>query len=150
MARKLPIVQRDIRWITLGTLLGGIAMWLLAGLWHSVIMAAFYSNEAGADHEGTGIILLAYLILGFLMAYLFPLVVRGDRPVAQGLKFGAIVGVLWVFPHELAMAGAHGESLLYVLKNGAWHVVEQGFGGLLMGRLYARMVVGRTPSSSRK
>lgn len=43
------------------------------------------------------------------------------------------MGITWVFPHELAMAGAHaGTSIPYVFQNSAWHLVEQGLGGLVI------------------
>lgn len=128
----------NVKKLALATLAGGAAMWLLAGLWHKLIMAQFYAHETEATHEGTGIILVAYLVLGVLMAYMYPLGYKGGRPAVEGLRFGIVIGLLWVFPHELAMAGAHGESILYVLKNAAWHVVEQGVGGIVVGLIYGR------------
>jgi membrane protein CcdC involved in cytochrome C biogenesis len=119
-------------------LAGSVSMWLLAGLWHEVVMARFYAEHAGASHEGTGIIFLAYFVLGGLMAYLYPLVYREGRPLAEGLKFGILIGILWVFPHDLAMAGAHGDSISYVFRNTAWHMVEQGLGGMIIGLIYGR------------
>ena len=74
------------------------------------------------------------------MAYVYPLGYKGKKPVWEGLRFGMIMGVLWVFPHELAMAGAHGDSLAYVFKNAAWHLVEQGVGGIVIGLVYGRKV----------
>jgi len=120
------------------TILGGIGMWGLAGIWHELVMATFYSEAMEATHEGTGIILLAYLVLAVLMAYLYPLVNQGNTPWKEGLRFGVIIGVPWVFPHELAMAGAHGNPISYVLKNGLWHMVEQGVGGMIIASIYAR------------
>lgn len=67
--------------------------------------------------------------------------------MAQGAKFGALVGLLWVLPHGLAMAGAHGTSVVYVLKNSLWHVFEQGLGGAVFASLLGarrRTVVGGT------
>jgi hypothetical protein len=61
------------------------------------------------------------------------------RPAVEGLRFGVLIGLLWVFPHELAMAGAHGDSISYVLKNAAWHVVAQGVGGIFIGLLYGKV-----------
>ena len=101
-------------------------------------MAAFYKAETHATHEGTGIIFLAYLILGLLMAYIYPLGYKEGKPVMEGLRFGIIIGILWVFPHELAMAGAHGESLSYVFKNAAWHMLEQGAGGIVIAQIYKK------------
>jgi hypothetical protein len=122
----------------LATLAASITMWLLAGLWHELLMAKFYAGETDATHEGTGIIFIAYMVLSILMAYLYPLVYRGGRPIAEGLRFGIVIGLLWVFPHELAMAGAHGGSISYVFKNAAWHMIEQGAGGTIIGLIYRR------------
>ncbi|MDH5786428.1 MAG: hypothetical protein OEZ16_12590 [Chromatiales bacterium] len=119
-------------------LLTAITMWLLAGLWHKVIMAQFYIDETAATHEGTGIIFLAYLILAGLMLLLFPRKPWFKNNLLSGLLFGAVIGLLWVFPHELAMAGAHGEPLGYVFFNAVWHMVEQGAGGIVIAMLYGR------------
>ena len=121
-------------------------MWILAGLWHELVMARFYASETDATHEGTGIIFLAYMVLGVLMAYIYPLGYRGGKPVFEGVKFGAIIGLLWVFPHELAMAGAHGDSITYVFKNSAWHMIAQGVGGVVIGLLHGRCQVATTKS----
>lgn len=126
----------NVKRLALATLAGGVGMWVLAGIWHELILAPFYAHATGATHEGTGIILIAYLVLGVLMAYIYPLGYRGGRPVREGLRFGMVIGVLWVFPHELAMAGAHGEPLAYVFQNAAWHLVEQGVGGIIIALIY--------------
>ncbi len=120
------------------SLAGGIFMWLLAGLWHGVIMARFYTAETHAAHEGTVIIFIAYMVLACLMAYLYPLLYKEGAPSVKGLWFGVIIGILWVFPHELAMAGAHSTSIAYVFKNAAWHIVEQGMGGVIIGFVYGK------------
>lgn len=122
-------------------------MWLLAGLWHKLIMVQFYVDKTEATHEGTGIILLAYLILAALMAWLYPRVYKDGQPAIEGLKFGIVIGLLWVFPHELAMAGAHGDSIVYVFQNAVWHIVEQGVGGIVIGVVYDK-TAGTTSLSS--
>ena len=114
-------------------------MWIIAGLWHKLIMVKFYAIETHATHEGTGTILLAYLTLGVLMAYIYPLGYRGGRPAVEGLRFGVVIGLLWVFPHELIIAGAHGDSISYVFRNAAWHMIEQGVGGIIIGLVYGRV-----------
>jgi hypothetical protein len=101
-------------------------------------MAKFYALETQTKHEGTGIIFVAYMVLSTLMVYLYSRLSRGGRPAVEGLRFGIVIGLLWVFPHELAMAGAHGDSISYVLKNAAWHMVEQGAGGIIIGLVYGR------------
>ena len=123
---------------TIAAISSSITMWILAGLWHEVIMSQFYSEEAHATHEGTGIIFIAYLVLGIIMTYFYSPNRTEKRSYITGLKFGAIMGILWIFPHELAMAGAHGTSILYVFKNALWHIVEQGAGGIVIAVILKR------------
>jgi hypothetical protein len=130
-----------IKKLVIATMAAGISMWLLAGLWHEILMDKFYKGETEATHEGTGIIFLAYIVLGILMAYIYPLGYKGGKPTIEGLRFGLIIGLLWVFPHELVMAGAHGDSIFYVIKNALWHMIEQGLGGIIIGTIYGKGVV---------
>jgi len=128
----------NMKKITLATLGSALTMWLVAGLWHEVIMAEFYACATHGSHEGRGIILIGYIILAGLMAYLYPLLDKTGRPLIEGIRFGAIIGLLWVLPHGLVMAGAHGDPIPYIFLNAAWHIVEQGIGGIVIALIYAK------------
>ena len=121
--------------LIIATILGGLGMWIVAGIWHNLIMANLNKN-VHATHDGIGYLLIAYFILSLIMAYIYPLGYKGKKPIFEGLRFGVIIGILWILPHGIAMVGAHGDSLLYVLKNTAWHVIEQGIGGIIVGVIY--------------
>jgi hypothetical protein len=126
--------------IALATLTCGITMWIIAGLWHNLILPAITENVE-AHHEGIGIMLIAYIILAFLMTWLFTLIPSDNStPLLNGLKLGIIAGILWVFPHGLVMAGAHGTSIFYEIKNTLWHIVEQGIGGIVIALFYLKKV----------
>lgn len=127
-----------IKKLLLATLTAGFGMWVIAGIWHNFIMANFYENTH-ATHDGIGFLLIAYLILALIMSYIYPLGYKGGKPVWEGLRFGIIIGILWVFPHGIVMVGAHGDSIIYVLKNGLWHMVEQGLGGMIVGLIYGKI-----------
>ena len=116
------IMTINLKKLLLGTLLGGLGMWIIAGIWHNLIMANLYEH-IHATHEGLGILLVAYFILALLMSYLYSRGYRGKSPLIEGLIFGAIIGLVWVLPHGLAMAGAHNTSIIYVIKNSLWHMV---------------------------
>lgn len=118
--------------LLLPTLAGGFAMWVVGGLWHNLILPIFDSN-AQAHHDGLVIVLISYFILAFLMAYLFLLGYQEHKSVViEGLKMGVVVGILWVFPHGLAMAGTHDTSIVYEIKNTLYHMIEQGIGGIII------------------
>jgi hypothetical protein len=119
-----------IRFI-IAVLVGGFAMWVIAGLWHNLILP-FFSEDIEAHHEGLLLMLIAYFILSLLMTYIYFISYRGGNRVLAGLKIGIVIGILWVFPHGLAMAGAHGTSVLYEINNALWHIVEQGIGGIII------------------
>lgn len=52
------------------TFSSGLSMWILAGLWHNLILPLVNQNIE-AHHEGLVTMLIAYFILAFLMVYLF-------------------------------------------------------------------------------
>ena len=131
-------MKTQARFYIWATIVSAIAMFLIAGLAHEVIFEKFFADNTDAKHEGTGIIFLAYLILAIMMVYLFQNTRNGIQAGIPAFVFGAIIGLLWVFPHGLAMAGAHGESIGYEFINGSWHVVEQGLGGWVIGLVHRR------------
>ena len=129
-----------IKKLILVTLVGGFGMWIVAGLWHNLIMANLY-NDVHATHDGIGLLLIAYFILALLMAYMYPLGYKGNGPLKEGLRFGALIGLLWVFPHGIAMVAAHGDNTIaYVIKNSLWHMVEQGIGGVIIAIIYGKNI----------
>lgn len=117
--------------MALPAFLTALSMWVVAGLWHNLILPGLY-DSLHAEHDGIGVLAIAYVILAILMVYLAPRNLAEAGPT-RWFVYGATIGLLWVFPHGLAMAGAHGGSLTYVFKNAAWHALEQGIGGLVLG-----------------
>jgi len=114
---------------------------VLSGLWHVLLMADFYeSNAAGAVREAPvfWVIGLAYLLVGFIMAYMYPKGYEGGSPIGEGLKFGAIIGLLWWFASNLVLYGALEGTFTVVLVDGGWHLVEQGLAGMAVAMVYGR------------
>jgi hypothetical protein len=132
----------DRKRMFLATIASGLSMWLLAGLWHLVIVPGFYARSTGAEHhEGGWMISVGYVMLAAIMSWAFPRFHRGGNRLLMGLGFGALTGLLWVTPHALVRAGAHasghGAALSYLLINGGWHLVEQGLGGVIIALIFS-------------
>ena len=72
-----------------------------------------------------------------MMAYMYPKGYSGGSPAVEGLKFGIMIGIVWVLPHALirhgAMVSMTGKMLLV---DAIWHLVEQGIAGLIIGLIY--------------
>ena len=128
----------------LAAIAGATAMWITAGIWHEVITLHFSSGVPHASHENVGIIFIAYILLAVLMTFFLRHTRTAANPLVHGIIIGMVVGVLWVFPHTLSLAAAHGEPLVPVATNALWHVFEQGLGGLVimavMGALDRRQI----------
>ena len=125
---------------------GALVMWLLAGAWHEIVASRLYADRIQDEHQGVGLIFLAYCVLALLMTFFLRHARLSQRPLVQGAVLGSVIGILWVFPHELALAAAHGEPLGYVFVNAAWHVVEQGTGGIVIAvSMYVLARVRRPP-----
>ena len=123
----------------IATLTGGLAMWIIGGLWHNLVLPSFNKNIQ-AHHDGIGITLIAYFILAILMVYIYSLIYKGNNSIIEGFKLGVIIGIVWVFPHGLAMAGTHDTSIIYEIKNTLYHMFEQGIGGIIIGLIYGNTI----------
>jgi len=125
--------------VLLSTLVGGFAMWFVGGLWHNLILPLI-NNNVEAHHDGLVIVLISYFVLAFLMSYIFSLSYQaGKSVVIEGLKMGVVIGILWVFPHGLAMAGTHDTSIVYEIKNTLYHMIEQGIGGIVIAFIMIKL-----------
>ena len=60
-----------------------------------------------------------------LMAYLYPKGYSEGSPVGEGLKFGILIGLIWILP-------------LGLILDAVWHLVEEGAGGIVIGLVYGR------------
>ena len=127
--------KRQWKKLIISTTASGLGMWIVGGLWHNLILPNI-NSKLEAHHEGIGIMLIAYFILAFLMAFLYLQINKTNNLITDGLKLGVLIGILWVFPHGLAMAGTHNTSILYEIKNGIYHIFEQGIGGIIISLVF--------------
>lgn len=118
------------QWIT-SSIFSGFIMWVTGGLYHNLIMPAINENTH-PHHEGLGITLIAYILLGLLMSYFYANSKEIGDSLRKGIKIGAIIGILWVFPHGLTMAAVHESSISYQFTNTLYHIIEQGIGGIII------------------
>lgn len=111
--------------------LSGLVMWIVGGLYHNLILPAV-DKQVHPHHEGLGITLIAYILLGLLMSYFYKDSRDNIDSLPKGIRIGTIIGVLWVFPHGLTMAAVHESSISYQIANAGYHVVEQAIGGVIV------------------
>ena len=130
-------MKNKISKLIISTVVGGLGMWIIAGLWHNLILPYFNENVQ-AHEKGIFLMLIGYLILAFIMTYIYSITGFTGKNIIVGLRIGVVVGILWVLPHGLVMAGAHETSVIYEIKNTIWHMFEQGVGGIIIALIYGK------------
>ncbi len=116
-----------------------VVTFLLSGLWHIVLLGDFYkANDVALARAEPNMlfVILGQLILTFLMAVVYPMGYKGGSPVKEGFRFGAIIGLIWLLPWSVMMHGLWNYPLAGVIVDSAWHVVEEGVGGIVIGLVY--------------
>ena len=116
-----------------------VVTFLLSGLWHIVLLGDFYkANDVALARAEPNMlfVILGQLILTFLMAVVYPMGYKGGSPVKEGFRFGAIIGLIWLLPWSVMMHGIWNYPLAGVIVDSAWHVVEEGVGGIVIGLVY--------------
>lgn len=125
----------------MATLAGALSMWIMAGIWHNLILPSA-NKDIHPHHDGIFIGLVAYIILAFLIVYIYSITIDiTNNHVMKGFIVGIIIGILWVFPHGLAMAGVHKTSIIYEIKNTLYHIFEQGVGGIVIALTYGKQTL---------
>ena len=120
-------------------LAGFVVMFLLAGLWHSVLMEDFYMADSSSNafaEPKMQFIALGYFILALIMAYIYPFGYKGGSPVIEGLRFGITMGLSWILPFCVVLYGIFESSGTLLMVDFVWHIVEEGIGGIVIGLVY--------------
>ncbi|MBT7598503.1 MAG: hypothetical protein HN559_26595 [Gemmatimonadetes bacterium] len=125
----------------LATAASALVMLTLGWLWHDSFMAAFYAEHTALPRQVplTRIIILGYVLLAFLMTYIYPKGYSGGDPLAEGVRFGMLMGVLFPLPHGIILYGAEGNHTgTLVIVDASWHIIEQGMGGIVIALMHGR------------
>ena len=84
--------------------------------------------------------ILALIILGLIMSYMYPKGVEGNDKIMQGLKFGVIISLLWFLPCNLIEYSMTTVlSLQSILFDAVLHAIEQGLGGVAIALVYGNL-----------
>ncbi len=122
-----------------------VVMFSLSGLWHQVLLGDYYVAESAAvarPEPDLAIIALGYAILALLMAWVYPIGYKGGSAITEGARFGAVIGLLWILPWSVIISGIWQIELTIVLVDSAWHIIEQGLGGVAVAMAYGRQPPG--------
>ena len=125
----------------LGLMGAFVVMFGLSGLWHQALMGDYYAAimpSVTRAEPNLVVIGCGYLITAAVMAVVFPIGYKGGSGVAEGLRFGAVIGLLWWLPSNVVLSGVYETTLASALVDGVWHIAEGAAGGVVIGLLHVR------------
>ena len=128
----------------LAVVVGFVVMMVLGLLFHLVIMGDFFKEKMGGEPMPQYVI-LSYLILAVLMAYIYPHGYKGGSFVKEGFRFGLLMGLMIRLPLQVLMVGYGKADWSLVIVEAIWHMIEQGIGGIAIAYMYGR---GASPSTT--
>ena len=100
---RSPMKKLVPAWLT-----ATITAFALSLVWYLLLMADFYADHGQAVARAEPdfrFIILGYVALGLLMAIAYPIVYKGGSPIAEGFRFGALFGLIWILPWSLIIVG---------------------------------------------
>ena len=127
------------------------AMFMLSLLFYSLILGDTISRHIDPvflqEPPGYCCITLGYVALAVLMAWVYPHYHAGDDAIwRRGLRFGIVMGLLWVFPLSLVLHGVYRLPFTIVVIDTLWALVEQGAGGVVIATIHQRADKSRAAS----
>ena len=90
---------------------------------------------------------LGYFVASLIMSFLYPIGYQGGGAFAEGLRFGAVLGVFWWLPTMIVYAGVYEQTLANAFVTGAWHGVEGAGGGIAIAMVHARLGKATQPEA---
>ena len=134
----------DGKKLVYAALAGFAVMFILSGIWYMVVMMDYYEEAMAGVYNANAIleepnlvfIAIGYLFYAFIMAYMFPIGYKGGSAVTEGLKFGAIVGVLITVPLTFINMGLLSVSATPALVDAIYQIVEKAIGGIVIAKVY--------------
>ena len=129
----------NVKKLVLASLAGFIIMFLLSGLWYMVLMSDYYHANFADVERAEPIftsIVIGYLVLSFLLAYIYPFGYKGKSPLIEGLRFGLIMGLVIAIPSMLILYGVHTFPLTGTLIDIIFTIVQISIGGIVIGYVY--------------
>jgi hypothetical protein len=129
-----------------------IVTFAIAASWHLVFFKDLY-DQLGIFSRKEPLIplgVISIVMQALVLSYLYPIFSRGGNPLAQGLKFGLLIGVLMASIAVFAEAGKQNVSSLatWLAFESAYYLIQFGLVGVIIAAIYGRRVpLGRSAAA---
>jgi hypothetical protein len=118
-----------------------LVSWLLFGVVFAGQMESMQDPEMMGlvgDMANMPVLMLSYLVLALMMAFIFKFGYEGGTPVTEGIRFGIFMWLLVSIPQYLAWVAWGMMSWGLFAFNGVLYLVQFVLGGLVIGLILGR------------
>lgn len=118
-------------------------MFILSGLWNTVIMAGFYAANAPANarppqEQSMLWIAIGYALLAAFMTFLYAQSFQAKPSVGESMQFGSLFGFIATLPLYAILYAIWDFSLTHAIVDSVYHAVEAAIGAVVLGALMFR------------
>ena len=122
-----------------------VVTFFFAIVWHLVLFKDLYRELAifsRGDNPNMLLVFVSVIIQGAVMAYLYPLVSRGESPIWDGVKFGLLMGIFLASVAVLAEGAKQNVTSLstFVVMEGLFFLIYFVLYGLVVGLIHGKNV----------
>jgi hypothetical protein len=112
----------------------------IATVWHLGLFEDVYAGARMREHPLFHLGFASMLIQALILAYAYPLVSLAGAPIARGLRFGLLSGLLLGSYGVLAEAGKYdvGPVSTFLICEGAFFIVQYSVVGIALGVIYGK------------
>lgn len=128
-------------------LLAGLAafvvMFVLGGLWNTVLMAGFYAANAPANarspqEQSMLWLLIGYALLAAFLTFLYAQSFQAKPSTGESAQFGALFGLIATLPLYAILYAIWDISLAHIAVDSIYHAVEAAIGAIVLGAVMFR------------
>jgi hypothetical protein len=126
-------------------LIGAIAVFVWIAIWEMIVNMALLTEEYAAtahlwrpmEEMKMGLFYFVYLCISFLLAVIFSRGYEG-KGMAEGLRFGVIIGLLMAIPMAYGTYGAMPIPYSLALKWFLFGVIEYAVAGAILAAVFGK------------
>lgn len=112
---------------------------VVSGVWYQVLMKEQYGRWEAAvarPEPQLPFILLGLVLVSLVMAYMYPRGYEGGSPAMEGLRFGALIGLLGPVALTLVVYGAYNLQLAGAVIDAVFNLILFALAGAVIGVIY--------------
>jgi hypothetical protein len=117
-----------------------VVTFILAILWHLVLFKGTYDQLGYIARKEPGFVLgfLSMIFQGAVLAYLFPIISKGETTPGKGVRFALVMGIFFWSCHVLGAAAKQNISPLstFLPMESVYLAIQFTLAGLILGLAY--------------